>query len=105
MTSCCSGASWVQARSALQVTRPIRLHADIQAGRTAMIRLFAAAIAVTLAAAPAAAEPAGWPQKTVRFIVPLPPGSGMDLSARIVAEKLTERWGQPVVVENRQGAD
>jgi tripartite-type tricarboxylate transporter receptor subunit TctC len=46
-----------------------------------------------------------WPQKTVRFIVPLPPGSGMDLSARLIAERLTERWGQPVVVENRQGAD
>src|SRR5712692_7606578 len=46
-----------------------------------------------------------WPQKTVRFIVPLPPGSGMDLSARLVAERMTERWGQPVVVENRQGAD
>jgi tripartite-type tricarboxylate transporter receptor subunit TctC len=46
-----------------------------------------------------------WPQKLVRFIVPLPPGSGMDLSARLLAEKLTERWGQPVVVENRQGAD
>src|SRR5262245_34878798 len=47
----------------------------------------------------------GWPQKIVRFIVPLPPGSGMDLSARRLAEKRTERWGQPVVVENRQGAD
>src|SRR3954470_19384572 len=46
-----------------------------------------------------------WPQKTVRFIVPLPPGSGMDLSARLVAERLTERWGQAIVVENRQGAD
>src|SRR6266498_5235600 len=46
-----------------------------------------------------------WPQKTVRFIIPLPPGSGMDLSARLIAERLTQRWGQPVVVENRQGAD
>src|SRR5215468_7358456 len=52
-----------------------------------------------------AAQSQSWPQKTVRFIVPLPPGSGMDLSARIVAERLTERWGQGVVVENRQGAD
>lgn len=46
-----------------------------------------------------------WPQRTVRFVVPLPPGSGMDLTARLAAERLTERWNQPVVVENRQGAD
>jgi tripartite-type tricarboxylate transporter receptor subunit TctC len=46
-----------------------------------------------------------WPQRSVRFIVPLPPGSGMDLSARVVAERLQQKWGQPVVVENRQGAD
>ena len=46
-----------------------------------------------------------WPQKTVRFVVPLPPGSGTDLAGRLVAERLTGRWGQPVVVENRQGAD
>jgi tripartite-type tricarboxylate transporter receptor subunit TctC len=50
-----------------------------------------------------AAQP--WPQKTVRFIIPLPPGSGMDLSARLIAERLTQSWGQSVVVENRQGAD
>jgi tripartite-type tricarboxylate transporter receptor subunit TctC len=61
--------------------------------------------AVPFLSAPAQAPAQSWPQKTVRFIVPLPPGSGMDLSARIVAEKLTERWGQPVVVENRQGGD
>jgi tripartite-type tricarboxylate transporter receptor subunit TctC len=46
-----------------------------------------------------------WPQKTVRFVIPLPPGSGTDLAGRLLAERLTERWGQPVVVENRQGAD
>ena len=46
-----------------------------------------------------------WPQRTVRLIVPLPPGSGMDLSARVVAERLAQKWGQAVVVENRQGAD
>ena len=35
----------------------------------------------------------------------MPPGSGTDLSGRLLAERLTERWGQPVVIENRQGAD
>jgi tripartite-type tricarboxylate transporter receptor subunit TctC len=57
------------------------------------------------AIAPALAQTQPWPLKTVRLILPLPPGSGMDLTARLVAERLTERWGQPVVVENRQGAD
>jgi tripartite-type tricarboxylate transporter receptor subunit TctC len=62
-------------------------------------------LAPALMTVPAQAQAQTWPQKTVRFIVPLPPGSGMDLTARLVAERLTERWGQAVVVENRQGAD
>jgi tripartite-type tricarboxylate transporter receptor subunit TctC len=41
----------------------------------------------------------------VRIIVPLPPGAGADLAARLFAERLSARWGQAVVVENRQGAD
>src|SRR5207245_2585730 len=45
------------------------------------------------------------PQRTVRVIVPLPPGTSTDLAARLFAEKLSARWHQPVVIENRQGAD
>src|SRR5438093_3633503 len=63
------------------------------------------AYALALVVMPAAAQPQTWPQKTVRFIIPLPPGSGTDLSGRLLSERLTERWGQPVVIENRQGAD
>lgn len=52
----------------------------------------------------AAAHAQSFPQRPVRLIVPSPPGDGSDLTARLVAQKLSERWGQPVVVENRVGA-
>jgi tripartite-type tricarboxylate transporter receptor subunit TctC len=67
------------------------------------------ALAVTFAGAfvagagPLQADP--WPQRTVRVIVPLPPGTATDLAARLFADKLSARWHQPVVIENRQGAD
>jgi tripartite-type tricarboxylate transporter receptor subunit TctC len=46
-----------------------------------------------------------WPQRPVRFIVPIVPGSSPDIAARIFSEKLSELWHQPVVIENRAGAD
>ena len=46
-----------------------------------------------------------WPQQTVKFIVPLGPGSGVDIVARLFADQLTARWGKPVVIENRPGGD
>src|SRR5437868_7466125 len=55
-----------------------------------------------LFAASAAAQ--SWPQKPVRFIVPFPPGGATDISARLLGEKLTQLWGQQVVIENRGGA-
>jgi len=52
----------------------------------------------------AAASAQSWPQKPVRFIVPFPPGGATDISARLVGEKLSQIWGQQVVIENRGGA-
>ena len=46
-----------------------------------------------------------WPQRAVKFIVPLGPGAGADIGARLFADRLSARWGRPVVVENRPGAD
>ena len=51
----------------------------------------------------AAAE--SWPNRPVRFIVTLGAGSGVDIGARLFADKLSALWGQPVVVENRPGGD
>jgi tripartite-type tricarboxylate transporter receptor subunit TctC len=48
------------------------------------------------------AEP--WPTKPVRIAVPAPAGSSLDIIARLLGDKLKERWGQPVVVENKPGA-
>jgi tripartite-type tricarboxylate transporter receptor subunit TctC len=62
----------------------------------------AGAALLALASAGAAAQ--GWPQKPVRFIVPFPPGGATDISARLLGEKLTQIWGQQVVIENRGGA-
>ena len=69
-----------------------------------MIRglIAAAAVAVIGVAAPASAQT--YPSRPVKIIAPFPPGSAIDLVARVVADKLTPALGQPVVVENRPGA-
>jgi tripartite-type tricarboxylate transporter receptor subunit TctC len=67
--------------------------------------ILAAALCCAMAGGIAPAMAQDWPSRPVKFIIPLGPGSGADLSARLVAEKLTAMWGQPVLVENRIGGD
>jgi tripartite-type tricarboxylate transporter receptor subunit TctC len=54
--------------------------------------------------APAAAQAPSFPQHTVTVVVPFPPGGGTDVAARLVAQRLSQKWGQAVVVDNRAGA-
>src|SRR5712664_4836795 len=51
-----------------------------------------------------AANAQSWPHKPVRFIVPFAPGGATDIAARMLGEKLSQIWGQSVVIENRAGA-
>jgi len=71
--------------------------------------LFTASLIIALAASPPTPaqelQAPAWPQRTVRLILPLGPGSATDVTARLYAERLSERWGKPVVVENRPGPD
>ena len=70
-----------------------------------------AVVALTLAAPaiapPARAQPdpaAAYPSRAVKIIVSAPPGGGLDIAARVVADRLAKLWGHPFVVENRPGA-
>jgi len=75
--------------------------------RHALLPLVFCAAAALAAGTFAQAQTSGqsWPQRSVRFIIPLGPGSGVDITARLLADKLAAKWGQPVVVENRPGGD
>ena len=63
------------------------------------------AFALLLSALPLASLAQSWPQRPVRFILSLGPGSGADIGARLYADRLSKLWGHPAVIENRPGGD
>ncbi len=60
-------------------------------------------LAVALALPAQAQQP--WPQRPVKFVLPFGAGSATDVAARLMTDKLQARWGQPVIIENKPGAD
>jgi tripartite-type tricarboxylate transporter receptor subunit TctC len=74
-----------------------------------VVRLLGIALALTAVASAAAAqrvaEANAYPNRAIRLIVPFPPGGPADIVARFVAQKMSEDWSQPVVIENRPGGN
>src|ERR1700710_3325885 len=67
-----------------------------------IFRTLAMALSLCTVALPASA--AGYPDRAIKIIVPFAAGGGTDVIARIIAQNLNSKWGQPVVVENQPGA-
>ena len=72
----------------LRVALPVALHIVLLAGATSVL----------------AQNPQKYPVRPIRLVLPFPPGGSTDIVARIVTQKITEAWGQPVVIDNRPGA-
>src|SRR5260370_33130773 len=71
-----------------------------------ILRLLVTAAALVAAVQALAQDEAArrYPNRAVKIIVSAPPGGGLDIAARVVADRLAKMWGQPFVVENRPGA-
>lgn len=70
-----------------------------------VFRFLALLVAPMLAFAAFASSAVDYPKRMVRIVVPFPPGGATDTLTRLIAEKLSERWKQPVIVENRPGGN
>jgi tripartite-type tricarboxylate transporter receptor subunit TctC len=77
-----------------------KIRAPRRALLSAVVALFA-----TLSAPLALAQATDWPTKPVRILTPFPAGAGPEAVLRVLAERLQKKWGQPVIVENKPGAN
>ena len=74
------------------------------AGPVSLSRFAVVGFLIVSVAAPSALAQTDYPTRAIKIVVPFPPGATVDTLPRIVGERLSARWGQPVVIENRAGA-
>ena len=79
-------------------------HALHLSRRKACIAIATAVSAAGLAL-PTLLHAATWPERAVRIVIPFPPGGTSDVVARLMAERLSAAWGQPVIVDSKPGAN
>ena len=96
--SCARIATCASPTPAVEASKPMSACTRVLSRRGLVVAL------AGLAARPLPAAPSNWPQRALKLIVPFPPGGGINTLARTIGQRLAERLGQPVVVENRPGA-
>lgn len=78
----------------------------INASQKSLLGGLSVLVGVTCLVSQAAAQSAAdrYPEKPIKIIVPFAPGGSVDVVARVIGQKMQERWGQPVIIESRPGA-
>jgi len=73
--------------------------------RNGWVRFTLVAALALYALAPTASRAQQWPTHPVRFVLPFGPGSGADTAARLIIDKLAQKWGQPIIIDGKPGGD
>jgi tripartite-type tricarboxylate transporter receptor subunit TctC len=105
--SCIKAFASTQSRCDAQRERIFDRGGSVRARRVLAMLVFAASTTLALVGEAQQASPSAgraFPSKPIRLVVPFSPGGGTDTLSRIIAQKMSESWGQPVVIENRTGA-